>query len=70
MSEQFTVYVNEKPVEIYRGMKVRHALISVDFGLYQDCLEGLAVVRDGDGFVVGLEGSLSEGARLKVEKTP
>lgn len=70
MKEQFVVYVNGKPVEIYRGMKVKHALIGFDYNLYSDCLEGRAVVRDENGFVVGLDGSLSEGARLEVIRVP
>lgn len=68
MKERFIVYVNGKPVEIYRGMKVKHALIGSDYDLYKDCLEGRAVVRDENGFVVGLDGSLSEGARLEARR--
>lgn len=70
MKERFTVYVNGKPVEIYRGMKVKHALIGFNYYLYKDCLEGRAIVRDENGFAVGLDGSLPEGARLKVIRVP
>lgn len=66
MKEQFTVHVNGKPVQVYRGMKVKHALISFGHDLYKDCLEGRAKVQDENGFMVGLDGSLSEGARLEV----
>jgi|WetSurMetagenome_2_1015567.scaffolds.fasta_scaffold672260_2 hypothetical protein len=68
MKERFAVYVNGKPVEIYLGMKVKHALIGFDYALYEDCLEGRAMVRDENGFVVGLDGALSEGARLEVKR--
>lgn len=66
MKEQFIVHVNGKPVQVYRGMKVRHALIGYGYDLYKDCLEGRAKVEDENGFAVGLDGSLSEGARLEV----
>jgi hypothetical protein len=66
MKERFTVHVNGTAVEIFRGMKVKHALMGLGHDMYKDCLEGRALVRDENGFVVGLEGSLSEGARLEV----
>lgn len=70
MKEQFIVYVNGEPVGIYRGMKVKHALMGLRYDLYKDCVEGRAVVRDENGFTVGLDGSLSEGTRLQVIRVP
>lgn len=70
MKERFTVYVNGTPIDIYRGMKVKHALTAFDYGLYKDCLEGRATVRDENGFVLGLDGSLYEGAGLEVKPNP
>jgi hypothetical protein len=64
MKEHITVFVNGEPVELFRGMKVKHALIAYDNSLYKACLEGRAAVRDENGFVVGLEGALTEGAKL------
>ncbi len=64
MKERILVYVNDEPVEVYRGMEVRHALIAACGALYDACLTGLVVVRDENGFVVGLEGAPSEGVRL------
>jgi hypothetical protein len=66
MSERLSVFVNDLPVEVYRGMKVRHALIALDQDLYEACRTGRAEVRDGQGFVVGLDGALAEGVRLYV----
>jgi hypothetical protein len=62
--ERLSVFVNDGPVEVYAGMKVRHALIAARPGLYEACTKGEAVVRDQDGFLVGLDGALNEGARL------
>lgn len=69
MKEVFTVFVKGKAVDLYRGMKVKHALIAFGDDLYKDCLEGRSVVRDENGFVVGLDGALYEGAILEVEET-
>lgn len=64
MQETITVHVNDKPVAIYRGMKVKHALISFDQNLYKAALAGDIIVKDADGFPVGLDGSLSDGTRI------
>ncbi len=66
MKERFSVLVNGKPVEVFRGMSVKHALIAYDYPVYKACAEGRAVARDEHGFAVGLEGALSEGAKLFV----
>ena len=63
------MYVNDKPVTLYRGMKVKHALISYDYSIYQACAQGDLAVEDEQGFHVGLEGALHEGARLHTVKT-
>ena len=58
MKERFEVFVNEKPVEVYQGMEVKHALMAYDYATYRACREGQATVRDRDGFVVGLDGAV------------
>jgi hypothetical protein len=68
MKERFEVFVNEKPVEVYRGMEVKHALMAYDYGAYKACREGQAMVRDRDGFLVGLDGALEEGTQLFIIK--
>lgn len=62
--ETINVYVNGRRVDIYRGMKVKHALIAYDQSLYRAALAGEVRVEDANGFSVGLEGGLSDGARL------
>ena len=64
MKDQITVYVNDRPVNIYRGMKVKHALISLDQTLYEAAEKGDIVIQDSRGFEVGLGGSLREGSKL------
>jgi hypothetical protein len=63
-NERFSVFVDDEPVEVYAGMKVLHALIAARPALYKACMKGEAVVRDKDGFLVGLDGALNEGTRL------
>jgi hypothetical protein len=67
MKERCAVLVNGRPVVVYRGMKVKHALIAYDHTVYELCREGRYIVRNGDGFVVGTDGALSEGAVFSVE---
>lgn len=62
--EKITVHVDGKPVELYRGMTVRHVLVSVDQGLCHAVEEGRISIRDANGFEVGLDGALEDGSRI------
>jgi hypothetical protein len=64
MNENIGVYVNDRKISIYRGMKVKHALITYDERLYKAALAGEVRVEDENGFAVGLEGSLADGAKI------
>jgi hypothetical protein len=66
--EQISVFVNCRPVKIYRGMTVKHALLALDQTLLKAAQEGEIRVRDDQGFIVGLEGTLHDQARLYSEK--
>ncbi|MGD0231040.1 MAG: hypothetical protein ABSC19_11890 [Syntrophorhabdales bacterium] len=66
MKERIPVFINGSRVEVFRGMKVRHALIAYDFAIYKECREGRAEVRDDHGFALGLDGALTEGAAMHV----
>jgi len=57
------VYVNDKPIELLPGMTVRHALISAE--LFRET-ESLKRVFDEWGNEIGLDGALSEGAKIYV----
>lgn len=62
------VFVNDTKVDIYRGMKVKHALIAYDQALYEAALQGEVQIFDGNGFEIGLEGSLTERSRIFVRR--
>jgi hypothetical protein len=58
------VYVNETPVDLMPGMKVRHALIQA--GLLQEVESGRRVC-DAWGNEVGLDGALTPGMKIYVK---
>ena len=66
MKNTLEVFVNDRKISIYRGMQVKHALIAYDQDVYKAASEGAVRVEDGNGFAVGLEGALTEGARIFV----
>jgi len=59
------VYVNETPVDLLPGMKVRHALIQA--GLLKEVESGRCKVWDAWGNEVGLDGALSQGLKIYVK---
>lgn len=64
MSEKIEVLVNGQKTTLYRGMNVKHALIAYDRSVYAAALAGRVRVVDENGFALGLEGALANGARL------
>ena len=58
------VYVNEKPVDLVPGMRVKHALISV--GRLAEIAAGLKVY-DAWGHELGLDGALADGMKIVVK---
>ena len=64
VNENIDVFVNDRKINIYRGMKVKHALIAYDQNLYKAALAGEVHVEDENGFALGLEGSLADGAKI------
>ncbi len=59
-----TVYVDDKPVEIFAGMTVKHALISA--GLLDKTGESI-IVFDEWGNEIGLDGALTNGSKIYVK---
>jgi hypothetical protein len=59
------IYLNGKSVSLRKGMKVKHALSTRQLGAVR---AGRLDVVDSHGNIVGLEGSLTEGARLYTRK--
>ncbi len=66
--EHLQVFVNDRPVSVYRGMQVKHALIAVDHTLCKAVRKGELLIQDENGFTVGLEGALHDGAKLYLKK--
>jgi len=64
LNENIEVHVNGQKVSLYRGMRVKHALIAYDQSLYKAALAGEVRVEDENGFTVGLEGGLADGAKI------
>jgi hypothetical protein len=56
-----TVYVNDKPFDIFQGMTVKHALLRA--GLLKE-IDASKRVLDEWGNEIGLDGALSEGAKI------
>jgi hypothetical protein len=67
VEDTIDIFVNDRKVSISRGMQVKHALIAYDQDLYKAAVDGTARVEDQNGFIVGLEGGLVEGARIFVK---
>jgi hypothetical protein len=49
-------------------MKVRHALIALDYAYLKQAEQGQIRVEDGRGFAVGLDGALEDGSVLVLKK--
>src|SRR5512135_1686480 len=61
LNQQLTVYVNDRPKRLFHGLKVKHAIGARNANAVR---EHRAVVRDGDGNQVDVDGALYDGERL------
>ena len=68
MSEKILVHVDDQPLELFRGMQAKHALISLDQSLYKAAGAGEIWLEDERGFRLGLEGALHDGARIYIRR--
>ena len=66
-TEKISVRVNGKLVELYRGLKVKHALIALDQELYRAARRGDLIVQDTEGHFIGLDGALCEGYAINTK---
>ena len=64
MSEKIEVCVNGRKIVIYRGMNVKHALIAYDQSVYAAARCQQVRIEDENGFALGLEGALTQGAKI------
>ena len=65
---RITVRVNGIPVELYRGMKVKHALISLNYECFRRAEQGLIRIEDANGYAVDLEGALQDGSEIIIKQ--
>jgi hypothetical protein len=62
-TQRVTVYVENQPRRFFLGLRVRHA---IGYAQAWRVERGEAVVEDGDGNRLDLDGALYEGERLYV----
>lgn len=67
MGDRVQVFVNGSPESLYRGMRVRHALIARDQALCEAAERGELRVEDGNGFPLDLDGALADGMRISTK---
>ncbi len=60
---KITVYVNDKPKETFLGMRVRNV---IGARALQRVQAHRAIVRDGEGNVVDIDGALYDGEQLYI----
>jgi hypothetical protein len=63
-ARRVTVYVDDEPRRFFLGLRVRHA---IGYRAAWRVERGQAVVHDGDGNRVDLDGALYDGERLYVQ---
>ncbi len=61
--EQITIYLNDKPKQIFFGMRVKNA---IGARRAQAVSEHRAIIRDADGNSIDLDGALYDGERLYI----
>jgi hypothetical protein len=57
-SRRIKVYLDNSPLQVFRGMKLKHIL---SHELVEEIKRGITIVVDEEGNERGLEGSLTEG---------
>ncbi len=66
MEEKITVFVDEKPKQLFLGLRVRHAIGPRKAKAVE---QRRMVVRDADGNIIDVDGALHDGQRLYLVKT-
>jgi hypothetical protein len=65
-NDRKTVYVNDKPVEIFQWAEVQHCVNAYDSNLYVKVQKGEAEIVDGKGDRIGWGGFAGNGQRIYV----
>ena len=63
-SKKIKIYVNDKPVFIFKGMKVKHVF---SYEVLQEVKKGTKIITDEEGHERGLEGSLTDGEKIYIK---
>jgi hypothetical protein len=66
-NQRLTIYVNDEPRRFYLGLRVRHA---VGYRAAWRVERREAIIIDGDGNQIDLDGALYDGERLYVRHLP
>lgn len=66
-NQRLTIYVNDEPRRFYLGLRVRHA---VGYEAAWRVERHKAIIIDGDGNQLDLDGALYDGERLYVRHLP
>lgn len=66
-NQRLTIYVNDEPRRFYLGLRVRHA---VGYEAAWRVERRKAIIIDGDGNQLDLDGALYDGERLYVRHLP
>ena len=64
-TQRLTVYINDEPRRFFVGLRVRHA---VGYTAAWRVERREAIITDGDGNQIDLDGALYDGERLYVEQ--
>ena len=62
------IKVNEKPVEIFAGARVRDVLRKYSKVTWTQVQRGSKKACDGHGHEIGLDGELADGARIVITR--
>ncbi|MDE5414613.1 hypothetical protein N7Z68_14640 [Alkalihalobacillus sp. MEB203] len=62
------IKVNDVPIEIFYGAKLKHALLKADEALYKKVKLGKAVIKDQEGNVTEINGAVGDGFSYYVKE--
>ncbi len=63
-SKKIKVYLDDKPISIFKGMKVKHVL---SYEVLEEVKKGIKIITDEEGHERGLEGSLTDGEKIYIK---
>lgn len=68
MSGTIITFINDKKVELYHGATLKHALLKMNETYYKQVISGQVEIRDHEGNLVDIHGSVDHGFRYYVTK--